>query len=598
MKHLKSLIGFLILVVFAATWLPARMASSQAPPAAKSIPATGPWYVATGGNDSNSCLSPASPCATINAAIGKASGGDTVYVAEGTYTGEGEQVVLINKDITFSGGWGSLFMVQGGISIIDGNNERVGILVNSETFSTIEKFSIQSGFSERGAGILNSGNLLVINSTITGNTSTQQGGGIQNWHGGAMTITSSTVSNNEAKDNYGGGILNKGPMTISNTMITNNTAQIGGGGISNGGTITITGSTISNNTANDGAGLMNWTGQSAAITNSTIADNDGTTRGGGIFNLGTTNLNNVTITNNSATIPNTNNCTGGLCEGGGINDYGSTTIQNTIIAGNNAYRMPDCAYIIFSSGYNLIGDSTDCDFQRTSHDLIDVNPQLWPILTGSPGYHQLLANSPAINAGNPNGCTDHEANLLDTDQRSIARVGRCDIGAYEYDPNNNPLTNIYLSSLSNAYCPALYSDDFSDPASGWPVNTTNPDYRLEYLNGKYRMLLSEPNSWVVSGPDLIASEYVLSVDAVNTSGVDGTFGFIFAASDDLEQFYTFEIDLGNYYVYRYHLWQLDPIGSRTVRFSLFSWRDDLSKTGAGGSRDTRLCEWAAICECN
>jgi len=49
---------------------------------------------------------------------------------------------------------------------------------------------------------------------------------------------------------------------------------------------------------------------------------------------------------------------------------------------------------------------------------------------------RLLKGSPAIDAGNPNGCTDDKGNLLKTDQRGWARPGRhdtgaCDIGAFE-----------------------------------------------------------------------------------------------------------------------------------------------------------------------
>ena len=47
----------------------------------------------------------------------------------------------------------------------------------------------------------------------------------------------------------------------------------------------------------------------------------------------------------------------------------------------------------------------------------------------------LLLGSPAIDAGNPNGCTDGNGNLLKTDQRGYPRPdkqsGRCDIGAFE-----------------------------------------------------------------------------------------------------------------------------------------------------------------------
>jgi len=46
------------------------------------------------------------------------------------------------------------------------------------------------------------------------------------------------------------------------------------------------------------------------------------------------------------------------------------------------------------------------------------------------------SGSPAIDAGNPSGCTDGSGNLLKTDQRGAPRpdkedTGGCDMGAYE-----------------------------------------------------------------------------------------------------------------------------------------------------------------------
>ncbi|HRE26125.1 MAG TPA: hypothetical protein PK954_05800, partial [Anaerolineales bacterium] len=75
-------------------WLLAAIAIGLAT-AALVVPARaqGPWYVAPSGSDGNSCLSPAAPCATLNGAIGKSSAGDTIRVAEGTYTGVGLAVV-------------------------------------------------------------------------------------------------------------------------------------------------------------------------------------------------------------------------------------------------------------------------------------------------------------------------------------------------------------------------------------------------------------------------------------------------------------------------------------------------------------------------
>jgi uncharacterized repeat protein (TIGR01451 family) len=56
------------------------------------------------------------------------------------------------------------------------------------------------------------------------------------------------------------------------------------------------------------------------------------------------------------------------------------------------------------------------------------------LLTGSPGYHPLLPDSPAVHAGHPAGCVDPFGNPLATDQRGFPRFGRCDIGAYELQP--------------------------------------------------------------------------------------------------------------------------------------------------------------------
>jgi hypothetical protein len=43
------------------------------------------WYVAPNGSDGNSCTSSASPCLSVNGAYQKASGGDTIQMAGGTY---------------------------------------------------------------------------------------------------------------------------------------------------------------------------------------------------------------------------------------------------------------------------------------------------------------------------------------------------------------------------------------------------------------------------------------------------------------------------------------------------------------------------------
>jgi hypothetical protein len=89
-----------------------------------------------------------------------------------------------------------------------------------------------------------------------------------------------------------------------------------------------------------------------------------------------------------------------------------------------------------SNGYNLSSDSS-CNFNGPG-DLNNTGPLLGPLQNnGGPTKTQaLLSGSPAIDAGNPSGCTDGLGNMLTTDQRGMPRpdtedTGGCDMGAYE-----------------------------------------------------------------------------------------------------------------------------------------------------------------------
>ena len=108
------------------------------------------------------------------------------------------------------------------------------------------------------------------------------------------------------------------------------------------------------------------------------------------------------------------------------------TLQNTIVANNFG---GNCNGTI-SNGYNLSSDST-CNFNGPG-DMNSTDPKLGNLKdNGGPTQTMLLSlGSPAIDAGNPNGCTDDKGNLLKTDQRGKPRPGKhdsggCDIGAFE-----------------------------------------------------------------------------------------------------------------------------------------------------------------------
>lgn len=220
----------------------------EAPP---TVRAAGPWYVSTTGDDNNDCLSPATPCATINGAIGKASSGDTIYVGMGTYLGTSGEVVLIDRDITLSGGWDSDFTTQNSFTTIDGESSRRGIFVNSASAASLDHFVIRNGhIFSYGGGIYSDGNLSITYSSIHSNSigNVCYGGGIF-FNGTVLSIENSTVGNNSASCN-GGGVFSArqfSTVTINNSTISNNQ----GGGVYNNGTFILNNTIISGNTRED-----------------------------------------------------------------------------------------------------------------------------------------------------------------------------------------------------------------------------------------------------------------------------------------------------------------------------------------------------------
>jgi hypothetical protein len=260
-----------------------------------------------------------------------------------------------------------------------------------------------------------------------------------------VTISDVTIADGRAQDAlgfFGGNIRSTGELTLVDSTITGGRAS-SGGGISNvGGTLLVENSTITGNFALDNGGdsgaIQNFedvvTGTaSLSVRNSTISGNSARLAGG-IFNWSNSSSpvgNTISITNSTIT----GNSSGDRGGGGGLALASNATamVTNTIISGNNMQELPlDCSAdpgsAITSLGHNIEG-AGDCGF-TASGDLQSTDPGLGELVDngGDTDTHALGANSPAIDAADAAACPT-------ADQRGILRPqGRsCDIGAFELE---------------------------------------------------------------------------------------------------------------------------------------------------------------------
>ena len=168
---------------------------------------------------------------TIQAGIDAAVDGDTVLVADGTYTGDG------NRDIDLKGKAIIVTSENGAKTcIIDSqgkmDDQHRGFYINSgETDrSIIRGFWITGGYIgiEGGAGVFCGAFPTIMNCIISNNRTDYDGAGISLW-GGAPKIINCIISSNNAQ--CGGGIYSShsSPIITNCTFFGNVATEYGGG---------------------------------------------------------------------------------------------------------------------------------------------------------------------------------------------------------------------------------------------------------------------------------------------------------------------------------------------------------------------------------
>ena len=278
---------------------------------------------------------------TIQAAINYAVNGDTVLVADGTYTGSG------NRDLDFTGKAVTLCSENGpDITIIDCEGEARGFYFKNgeDADSVVRGFTITRGSARRGAQKYGGGIKCVSSSPTIANCifygciAECNGGGIYCTSGANPLITDCIFTSNSApgiepdKEHHygkGGGIY----CAASSPLITN--------------------CIIEKNSAKRGAGVFGEVSGNPVIRNCTLICNNAERGGGMYFHLSTPEITYCTIEENSTSgsggglycynINSTiSHCTfrANFCGGGGAAVYcylGAPEITSSLITGNGCY---------------------------------------------------------------------------------------------------------------------------------------------------------------------------------------------------------------------------------------------------------------------
>lgn len=256
-------------------------------------------------------------------------------------------------------GSGSVALTQ--LTLTAGNNSlAAGILANDDDL-TLTRCVVAAHYGPGVVAPTAAGTWTITESTIADNLGT----GLSFPTSGTLIIEASTISGNSTSG-AGGGINTASSTTIRNSTISGNTAGGAGGGINMSvATVTVQNSTITGNSAGStGGGIQRGNTGSLTVTSSAIAGNSAPT--GPDINGTTTTFNFSLISNSAgATLSGTNNLINISARLGPLSDNGGPTMTHLPLA---ASPLRDAG----SNPASLTTDQRGVGFARLLQGQVDI----------------------------------------------------------------------------------------------------------------------------------------------------------------------------------------------------------------------------------
>ena len=419
---------------------------------------------------------------TIQAGISAAGTGDTVLVADGTYTGSGNRgISALGKAVTIQSENGPEACILDCESLSNGFS-----FSNGETSSTvINGFTILNGYiigTGGGIRLVLSASPVVMNCILSNCEASTGGGGLFSDSCSPELINCSFIDC-EA-DTGGGASIEGGAPVFYNCTFTSNVSG------SNGGAIRFTGADVEmhgcvfngNSAVNNGGGIYLSTSSNLALVNCAIFGNTAGGNAGALENFNSTiQIQNCTVAENT---------TGTVSGLGAVYEIGEAAILdivNSIVWGNTGTQI------------NIVSGSCTVSYSDvqggwTGTGNLNENPDFMPgpvcdyyLNSASPNI------SPCIDAGDDvasNICYMSASGSICLDSLTATSDGLTDTGAVDMGAHFAPFIPTPTPTVTPTYTPTMFPTETptvtpSMPPTEIPTVTPPPTPFTIHVPGDY-----------------------------------------------------------------------------------------------------------------